>query len=336
MPSPSRLTVRSASISGYAGLVRKLGLNPADLVRQVGLNLRSLATPDHRLPACKVYRLLELTAQASRTPEFGLMLAGKRGLSHLGALGLLARDEPDVRHGLQRIATGMRLHSTCVVMQLQEEHGFAVITLNVLPDGEDVIRQSVEAAVGLLHQILSALLGPGWRPLEVQFVHAAGHSTRMHRQFFGCPVRFASQHNAVVLRSSDLDQAVPGADQGFRSYTQSAIPAWTSSGGKISVNRVRHAVLQLLPSGQCTSESVARNLGIHRRTLHRHLGSEGLDFTTLLDAMRLEMAQQYLTAGELKMTEVSQLLGFNAASSFSRWFHERTAVSPRQWLRKAR
>lgn len=334
MPSPSRLSVRSASISGYAELVRKFGLDPANLARQVGLNLRSLATPDNRLPAFKVYRLLELSAAAAGTPEFGLMLAGKRGLSHLGALGLLVRDEPDVRRGLQRIATGMKLHSTCVVMQLLEEHGFAVVTLNVLPDGETNIRQSVEAAVALLHQILTALLGPGWRPLEVQFVHAAGSNTRAHRQFFACPVRFACQHNAVVLRSSDLDQPVPGADQGFRSYTRSAIPAWASQGSKVGVNRVRHAILQTLPSGQCTSEAVARHLGIHRRTLHRHLGEEGLDFTTLLDAMRLELAQQYLEAGELKMTEISQLLGFNAASSFSRWFGLRTQLAPRQWRAK--
>lgn len=326
--------MRSASISGYAELARKLGLDPADLARQVGLNLRSLATPDHRLPAFKVYRLMELSAAAAGVPEFGLMLAGKRGLSHLGELGLLVRDEPNVRRGLQRIASGMKLHSTCVVMQLQEEHGFALVTLNVLPDGESHIRQSVEAAVALLHQILAALLGPGWRPLEVQFVHAVGSSTRAHRQFFACPVRFACQHNAVVLRSSDLDQAVPGADQGFRAYTRQAIPAWASQGNRVGVNRVRHAILQSLPSGQCTSEAVARQLGVHRRTLHRHLGEEGLDFTTLLDAMRLELAQQYLEAGELKMTEISELLGFNAASSFSRWFNLRTRQAPRQWRAK--
>lgn len=327
--------VRSAAISGYADLARKCGLDPARLARQVGLSLRSLATPDNRVPAYKVYRLMERTAAAARMPEFGLQLAGKRGLSHLGPLGLLARDEPDVRRGLQRIAVSMKLHSTCVVLQLQEEHGFAVVVLNVLPDGETHIRQSVEAGVALLYQILVALLGPGWRPLEVQFVHAAAANSHPHRQFFGCPVRFASQHNAVVLRSSDLDQPVPGSDQGFRAYTSAAVPSMAAPDTKATANRVRHAILQRLPQGNCTSQTVAESLGVHRRTLHRHLGEAGLDFTTLLASMRLELAQQYLAAGALRMAEISDLLGFNAASSFSRWFTQSAGASPSQWRRKA-
>ena len=98
---------------------------------------------------------------AVQVAGLGLQLAGKRGLSHLGPLGLLARDEPDVRRGLQRIAVSMKLHSTCVVLQLQEEHGFAVVVLNVLPDGETLLGKT--ALVSELHRPVVARRGhPGF------------------------------------------------------------------------------------------------------------------------------------------------------------------------------
>lgn len=325
--------VRSASIAGFAQLARAVGLDPARLVRQVGLTLHSLTTPDNLIPACKTYRLLELAAASAGMPDFGLMLAGNRSLSHLGALGLLVRDEPDVRRGLQRIAANMQLHSSCVDLQLREDGGYAVVELNVLADGEPVIGQAVEAGVGLLHQILVALLGPGWRPIEVQLVHAAGGSTRSHRGFFGCPVHFAAQRNALVLHSRDLDRSVPGSDRGFHAYTRAVLPSSVAVGRKASTDRVRHAVLQIMAQGNCTSEAVAERLGMHRRTLHRHLRDAGVDFTTLLDAMRMELARQYLVAQVLNMTEISALLGFNAPSSFTRWFSQRAGVSPTAWRR---
>ncbi|MGE0314401.1 MAG: AraC family transcriptional regulator ligand-binding domain-containing protein [Lautropia sp.] len=97
-----RLLIRSSAIAGYPELARSVGLDPARIARQAGLHLSSLASPDHQIPTRAAYRLLERSAAANGVADFGLMLAATylRGLSHLGALGLLARDEPDVRSAL--------------------------------------------------------------------------------------------------------------------------------------------------------------------------------------------------------------------------------------------
>ncbi len=325
------LKVRSAALSGYAGLARSLGLDPAALARQVGLSLRNLATPDTLIPARKAYRLMELSAAASQVPDFGLRLATRRSLSHLGTLGLLVRDEPDVRSAVQRMVADMNLHSTCVVLQLHEARGIAVVALTVLADGEPEIRQAVESGVGLLYQILSHLLSPAWRPLAVHFVHAAGASVRPHRQFFGCPVHFSAEHNAVVLHTRELDQGVPGSDRGLRAYARLPAMAGLAVDGPDTGERVRQTILQLMPQGDCTSEAVAERLGMHRRTLQRHLGAQGTDFSGVLRGLRLELAQQYLAAGMLSMTDIAQLLGFQALSSFTRWFTLEAGCAPSRW-----
>ena len=286
------LVVRSASISGYAELAHSLGLEPVQWMRKVGLSLQCLSSPDVEVPARKVYELMELSANASGAADFGLRLARARGLSHFGPLGALVRDEPDIRSALQQIAANMHLHTTCVTQDLEEQNGLAIVRLNLMSDGEVVGRQSVEAAVALLFQLLKNLLGPGWHPQSVQFVHASVASDRPHRAFFGCPVHFSSFSNAVVLRSSELDQPMPGSDKGLRRYSGLPPEALLPLGEKVTIGRIRQAILQALPLGQCSSQRIASSLNVDRRTLHRHLTSSGATFSILLARARAISARR--------------------------------------------
>ena len=198
--------VRSAALSGFAPLARSLGLAPEQLARQAGLPLQALSSPDVRVRARTTYRLMELAAEQSGALDLGLRLAKPRGLSHLGVLGLLARDEHEVRAALRRIMAGMSLHSTCVRLDLSEAGSQAEVRLNLLPDGETHIRQSTEAGMGLLFQIMIQLLGMHWHPLRVRLMHSRGASVAQYRAFFGCPVVFGQEVNAIVLARSDLDR----------------------------------------------------------------------------------------------------------------------------------
>jgi len=328
------LVVRSASISGFAELARSLGLDPGAIAREVGLGTRCLTTPDALVPARRAYRLLERAAAASGVADFGLRLARKRGLSHLGVLGLLARDEPDVRSALRRIIGGLNLHSTCVALDLSEQGEVALLTLTMLSDGEAEIRQAREAALALLYQILAALLGPAWRPLHVSFVHAAGKSTRAHRAMFRCPVSFSAPGNLIVLRADDLNQAVPGSDAGFRPYAGLHAAALLPVDGRVTPQRLRQTLLLLMPSGSCTSRAAAEQLGMDRRTLHRHLAQADTRFGAVLAELRAELATQTLEAGLLSLTDIAALLGFNSLSSFSRWFAAEHGMAATAWRRQ--
>jgi AraC-like DNA-binding protein len=76
---------------------------------------------------------------------------------------------------------------------------------------------------------------------------------------------------------------------------------------------------------------IARELQFDRRTLHRHLAAHSETFTTLLNAVRAELAEQYLSNGRYSLSDISQLLGFAAPSGFSRWFREQFGCSASEW-----
>src|SRR3712207_2118189 len=80
-----------------------------------------------------------------------------------------------------------------------------------------------------------------------------------------------------------------------------------------------------------TTHDVARELNMSTRTLQRRLADEGVQFQQLLEAVRHEMAKEYLRASSLPLNEIAFLLGYKEASSFHRAFHHWEGLSPGQW-----
>ncbi|HRW71381.1 MAG: AraC family transcriptional regulator [Ottowia sp.] len=322
--------VRSAALTGFAELTRSLGLEPERLARQSGVPLRALTGPDVLIRARAAFRLMELAAEAGGVADFGLRLAQPRGLSHLGLLGLQVRDEQTVRAALRRIMAGMTLHSTCMVMDLQEQGETAQCTLALLADGESEVRQATEAGVGLLFQIMVQLFGAAWRPRRVHFVHTRGASDRAYRLLFDCPVSFGEVNNAVVFERSDLDRPVPGADPGFQRFTGTRART-AGVGQRVGPEAARQIIMRQLDRNACTSSSVAAEFGVHRRTLHRQLARAGTDFSALLCEARRDRACAYLSARSMSVSEIGDLLGFSSVSAFSRWFKVQLGVAPSRW-----
>ncbi|WP_234984173.1 helix-turn-helix domain-containing protein [Roseivivax jejudonensis] len=96
-------------------------------------------------------------------------------------------------------------------------------------------------------------------------------------------------------------------------------------------DRVRGALIDLMPSGRKGAEDVALALGISRSTLQRRLHEEGTSYQVLLDATRRDMAIRYLTKSTLRVDEIASILAYRDANSFSRSFRTWTGFSPTEF-----
>ena len=100
--------------------------------------------------------------------------------------------------------------------------------------------------------------------------------------------------------------------------------------------RVRSVLLEALPGGGIEMEDVARRVGMSRRTLQRHLESEGLTYTDLLQSTRHALAEHYLVKTDLPVAEISFLLGFEEPNSFFRAFRGWCSQSPERFREASR
>ncbi|MDC7231643.1 MAG: helix-turn-helix domain-containing protein [Spirochaetales bacterium] len=92
--------------------------------------------------------------------------------------------------------------------------------------------------------------------------------------------------------------------------------------------RVRAVLMELLPLGRCSIDSVADKLCISSRTLQRKLKNEKTNYQQQLNHSRELLGKHYLSSSDMNITEISFLLGFEEPSSFSRAFHLWTGESP--------
>jgi AraC-like DNA-binding protein len=167
----------------------------------------------------------------------------------------------------------------------------------------------------------------------VLFSHSAPAGATAHRQVFGVRVDFGQEFNGIVCLSSELDAALPTYEPGMDTVVHQFLNARLAESEVDPAHKVRQLVRTLLPTGDCTLERVAQQLGIDRRTVHRRLEATGHSFTQVVDAVRIELVQRYVN-GKRPLSDVATLLGFASLSAFSRWFRQRHGCSVTTWRRR--
>jgi AraC-like DNA-binding protein len=129
---------------------------------------------------------------------------------------------------------------------------------------------------------------------------------------------------------------IPAADPTLNREVKRWLDVQLASLRDEPVEQARQIVRMLLPSGLCSVDRVAQHLGMHRRTLNRHLAAKGESVTTIINAVRAELAQEYLANSRRRLYEVAELLGFSSAGDFSRWFRGQEGVTPSKWAARHR
>lgn len=324
---------RYAALNDYIGLGQSLGLDPARLVRENGLDPASLSLQDRWVPAAAVAELLERSAAESGREDFGLLLAERRRLSNLGPISLVIREEPDVRSALNLMVRHQHMYNESLHIRLAERNGIATARLHLDIGQPGSTRQATELATGALHGILRSFLGVHWQPVETTFTHSAPHNQDTHLRLFGPHLKFDHEFTGITVYTKDLDTTNQMSDPLLRPYAQHFLDAVNTSPDTTTRDRVQELIELLLPTGRCTAEQVARSLGIDRRTIHRHLAAQGHTFTDILDATRRDLAQRLVGNRQRSLTEIADLLGFSSPASFTRWFRAHFGSSPSRWRR---
>ncbi|WP_342799842.1 AraC family transcriptional regulator [Nocardia sp. No.11] len=322
---------RYASLNDYVELARSLGLEPARLIRDCGLDPAGFGTQDRWVPAEAVAELLERSAAESGREDFGLRLAQLRRFANLGPLSLVIREEPDVRSALRLLSRHEHMYNEALHTEIIEANGVATLRVSVDVGRQVPVRQAVELTTGVLHGLLRGFAGPTWRPIQVCFSHPAPRDRATYVKMFGPHVEFDQDFDGILTYSTDLDAPNAMADPLLRTYTQQLVGTLTPTREATVTDRVRELVELLLPTGRCTVDQVARSLGVDRRTVHRRLAQDDTTFTAIVDQTRAALAERLVTTRRHSLTAVADLLGFSSVSNFSRWFRGHYGTSPRQW-----
>jgi AraC-like DNA-binding protein len=312
-----------------------VGIDPRAMMRKVRLPLESLERPDLRIPVTGMRRLLEASAAASGVEEFGLLMAERGALANLGPVALVVREQATIGEALKALARFIHIHHEGMRLLIDQLDDVVTLTIRLRGGLPRAPRQGSEMALGSLHQIIRSLAGDDWRPLEAHLTHPPPRNRKYYRNFFGCPIEFSSENDALVISTRDLARPIPSAHPLIANYLEKRVEA-IDVRPKQWDQRVAEVVRTLLASGGCSVDRIAEHFGCTRRTIHRHLAECGTSFSEILDAERADLGLRLIEDRNRPLAAVAEMLGFSAQSAMARWFKGRFGRSITEWRSDAR
>ncbi|MBF7731167.1 AraC family transcriptional regulator [Pseudomonas sp. N040] len=326
--------MRAGILTNYTRVAGELGLNPAALLQQVGLNASQLEAPDRLISGDAVVRLLELSASSSGCPAFGLRLAQVRQLSEFGVTGLLLTQQRTIRDALRIAQQYMHLLNEAAVLHVDESAERVIVRVDLLTDIAQPNAQAVELYLFASVQLFRSIAGNHWRPQSMHFRRPPPHSQEEHHRLFQCRCEFASAFNGITLAPADLDRVNPTADPAMAGYARHLIDLLPGSNPASTLAELKRHLHIFLPMGRATLTQLALARQCSVRQLQRQLEDAGESFSGLLCGIRRDLVLQYLANPRLEIGQVAGLLGFSRHASFTRWFIQQFACTPLHWRRQ--
>lgn len=306
------------------------------LLALVDLDPDQAADPKVMVKDTAYYTLLERLAEQTDVTALPIVGGASMRCDDYGALGLAWKSAPNLLGSYRRVERYARLWTSVVEYDLQPAQQGRRFVLN--RDGERRLglRVSNEATLASAVSISRQVSPKGFAPVEVHFKHPAPKTLDHHTQYFGCPVHFGSDQDALVLSEEALAQPNTLGDEGITRFLLSHLDTELREVDQEDTIEVvtQKAIARSLSEGVPKMADVARGLGMSARSFHRRLSEHGLSFQTLTEDTRRDLAKDLLRQDRHSLAEIAFLTGFSEQSSFTRAFKRWVGRTPASYRKE--
>lgn len=308
--------------------IESYGIDPAPLFASENIEVKLPIDPCKRLPYEKVDRIRAAAVEASGDEAIGLRSASVYLPSQLGALGYAWHASMTLRRAFMRLERFVRLVNNRARVNVEDRDGCMVATLKIdAPSKCEAVRD--DGALALVTRMCRLIGGENFRLKAVNFRHGAPKDIKPYFEYFASELNFDQAENQLLIPLALVDEVLIGANPELALMNDKVVTRRLALIDKNDIiARVRAILVDQLPLGNLSDETVADALHMSVRTMHRRLADVGSNFRALLVDMRQSLAEAYILDNSLTLTEISLLLGFSEPSSFSRAFKSWTGTAP--------
>ncbi|MEO0924134.1 MAG: AraC family transcriptional regulator [Pseudomonadota bacterium] len=306
------------------------GVDQRATLAAVGIDPDTPLNPKFMIPATRYYDMLEIMAEQIDVTELPVHVGESMRCDEYGALGLAWKAAPTLMGSCLRIERYARLWTGVVTYELRDHARGTLFILH--RDGERRLglRLSNEATLASAVSLSRQVCPDQFNPLEVFVKHEQPKSKAFHEAWFGCPVTFSSDLDAVLISREDMERRNILGDVGISRYLTLDLDNELAKVETLPavVGRAKDAIARALSEGTPRMAAIAKGLGLSVRSLQRRLSEHGLSFQKLTEETRLELAEGLLRDEQYSLAEVAFLTGFSEQSSFTRAFKRWFCVPP--------
>lgn len=282
-------------------------------------------------------RLGQSAISLSGRGDLGLEIASVTAPTHLGFSGLAVISAPTLGEALTLLTRYEPLSVRSYRGQSRWIPSESKLSFYSVAPYNTYSRFIVDAMLALWCRVIVDCVGAdALREVHIEFAAPDYHAR--YPDLFPCPVLFACDENAVVLRGNAASRPLLTHEPMLHAELVAICEKNLRQLDNESLFRARvQKVLGPMLSGNTPAlEDVAGALGMASWTLRRKLRDEGTSFQELLDEMRRDLALAYMKDMGLSLGEVAYILGFSTPGAFQRAFKRWTGTTPGGYRRSLR
>ena len=313
----------------------KLGVDTAAVYERAGIS--GLDISRDQVGLINYLKVLQLAAELHQRPFLGLEIAQMRVTADLGLYGYMISNAADYRNLLKLANEYMDVITPGAVGTLHETGSHALWTYEFPGLDAELCRQDVELTLMEFIWFTRDALGlDDWQPMEVFFQHAAPENPTPLQQAMTPKVTFNHWFNGAVFSSHLLSQRINDADPQLLSLLQGEV---RKLGDRLKTNedligRVSLMIASGIGKRDISSERLAQDLYMSRRSLHRRLAEAGTSVQSMRDAIVARLAKEMISTTRADVSEIASTLGFSESSAFVRSFRRLTGETPTAYRKR--
>ncbi len=314
------------------GRLHEAGIALEPLLRKAGLNDQEIGDRSVRIHVRRQIRFLNLAADVLHDDLLGFHLAQSPDLREAGMLYYVAASSDTLGDALERVSRYSSIANEGLSLKYLARHGCKVM-LRSVGVSRHVDRHQIEFSMTLLLRICRQLTEQRLATSSARLMHWRGSDASELAAYFGGNIEFSAAADEFTFAGEVNKMRVVSADPYLNKLLvancEEALSRRPAHHGSFR-SRVENAVVPLLPHGNARASEIAKRLGVSQRTAARRLAAEGLSFSGVLESLRSDLAQQYLSDPALSISRVAWLLGYHEVSAFTHAFKRWTGKTPRQ------
>ncbi|MFK7848545.1 MAG: AraC family transcriptional regulator [Rhodothermales bacterium] len=310
------------------------GIDKADFLRSVGIDPDAPVDPSYMISDAAYYGFLERLAAAERNPvTIPLRVGGAMRCNDYSAFGLAWKSAVNLRGSIERAERYWRILTSVSIYAFEPTAEGGYMHLHREGDRRLGMRLSNEASMASIASISREVSTAPFHPIAVYFKHPAPDDTSYHEAYFGCPVHFDTNKDALLFSRASLVRPNKVGDPGISTFFDTRLEAELLKRADDNAldKQVCAKISRSLSEGVPMISDVAQHLGMSGRTLQRRLSGQGSSYKTLVDASRRQLAERLLQQTDYSLAEVAFMTGYSEQSAFNRAFKRWAGQTPRSY-----
>ena len=302
----------------YAALLEQYGISVEEVLRRARLPLDFFAHEAPSVNAEEYYRFMAAIDESVDDRELPIRLATAENIEAISPPLFAAYCSENAEACIKRVAQYKALVGA-IVYKTESADGYFTVELEAESEG----RELPEIVLGVELVLLVNLIRKATKKNIVlhKVMVRRSFDNPYYEKFLGVEAE-TGEKNALIFTEHDAHVPFVTHNESMWSFFE---PELRKRLAELEVDdtvsaRVRSALVELLPGGECSIDDVCRVLGMSRRTLQRKLKDEDTSFQQQLNHTRELLTKNYLRNTKLSSEDIAYLLGYQDLNSFYRAF----------------